>query len=67
MDSLLSATLGAQRGVLFGVPAVVHRYTYAGRNVLAPNDDASDSSKTDARGYLPVEWCVLSPYFVKPA
>jgi hypothetical protein len=60
VEAALSATLAAQRGVLFARPAIVCRHTYAGRNIVAPNDDFEDPTKTDERGYLPVEWWVMS-------
>ena len=49
----------SQNGVIFAIPAVVHRAMYSGRGIIAPNTDFS-SGLVDSRGYLPVEWWVMS-------
>lgn len=48
-----------QRGVLFARPALVHRGMYAGRGVIADNA-AFTADRVDSRGYLPVEWWIMS-------
>eukprot|EP00054_Salpingoeca_dolichothecata_P022945 m.151654 g.151654 ORF g.151654 m.151654 type:complete len:409 (+) comp24514_c0_seq3:1-1227(+) len=51
--------LEEQHGILFAQPAIVHRPTYLGRGILAPNT-AYTPEMTDKRGYVPVEWWVMS-------
>lgn len=51
--------LETQRGVLVAEPAFVHRDMYTGRGVLADNT-RPDAPSRDERGFLPVEWWVLS-------
>ena len=68
-DSLqqkIHETLKQQRGVLFASPAFVGRGIYAGRGIIADNDDFVDG-KTDDRGYLPVEWWIMSKTVAKNA
>lgn len=49
-----------QNGVLFAAaPAFVSRDLYAGRGILAQNTEFTPSM-TDERGYLPVEWWIMS-------
>lgn len=61
-DSLAQAiqkTLEAQRGVIFGRPAIVGRSMYTGRDIIAPNSRFAPGY-TDERGYVPVEWWIMS-------
>ena len=51
--------LSEQGGVVFARPAIVYRGMYAGRGIIAPNSEFS-SDMTDFRGYLPVEWWIMS-------
>ncbi len=53
------AALDAQRGVVRARPAIVHRDTYTGRGVLGKNVSYATGA-VDERGYLPVEWWILS-------
>lgn len=50
-------TIKTNHGVLFAVSAVVHRGMYLGRDVIARN---SSSDFADERGYVPVEWWIMS-------
>jgi hypothetical protein len=54
---LVRETLRRQNGLLFASPAIVHRGSYAGRDIIAPN---SRPEYADERGYLPVEWWIVS-------
>lgn len=68
-DSLqrkIHETLEQQRGVLFASPAFVGRGIYAGRGIIADNTDFVEG-KTDSRGYLPVEWWIMSKTVAKNA
>lgn len=49
----------SQRGVIFASPAHVSRAMYSGRGIIAPNTDFH-SNMVDSRGYLPVEWWIMS-------
>ena len=51
--------LAEQGGVVFARPAIVSRGMYAGRGIIAPNSEFC-SEMTDFRGYLPVEWWIMS-------
>lgn len=53
------ATVKSQHGVIFSKPAIVCRGVYSGRNLLALNSHFSPEL-TDHRGYLPVEWWIMS-------
>ena len=55
-----------QSGLLFALPALVGRNIYAGRGVIAPNTDFSPSN-ADSRGYVPVEWWIMSKSVAKNA
>ena len=55
-----------QSGLLFALPALVGRNIYAGRGVIAPNTDFSPSN-VDHRGYVPVEWWIMSKSVAKNA
>lgn len=49
----------SQKGVIFACPAQVYRAMYSGRGIIAPNTDFSPEL-VDSRGYLPVEWWIMS-------
>jgi len=51
--------LRKQGGMVFANRAVVHRAMYSGRNIIAPNAEFSPDLM-DGRGYLPVEWWIMS-------
>lgn len=51
--------LKTQGGVLFAKQCIVHRVTYSGRDIIAPNSAFTDD-KVDERGYVPVERWILS-------
>ena len=55
----ITKTLDHQQGVLFAEPALVYRNNYSGRNILAKNSKFSEDY-VDERGYLPVEWWIMS-------
>ena len=55
----IKSTIDNQEGVIFAKSAVVHRQMYSGQDVLAPNS-CFTPDKTDGRGYLPVEWWIIS-------
>ncbi|KAL5470726.1 hypothetical protein EMCRGX_G028735 [Ephydatia muelleri] len=55
----LHQVIKRQRGVLFARPALVHRAMYAGRGVIANNVEFT-ADRVDSRGYLPVEWWIMS-------
>lgn len=57
--ALISAVIRAQGGVIFASPALVGRGIYAGRGIIANNTDFSQD-KVDARGYVNVEWWIMS-------
>ena len=52
-------TLAQQGGVVFAHPTIVHRVTYSGRGIIAPNT-AFTADMTDDRGYVPVERWIMS-------
>jgi hypothetical protein len=52
-------TLREQYGVLFAKPAIVHRMQYRGRDIIAKNS-RFEQGYTDDRGYVPVEWWIMS-------
>ncbi len=57
---LIDATIERGKGVVMAqTAAVVYRGTYAGRNIIAKNSKRSPET-TDERGYLPVEWWIMS-------
>lgn len=58
--------LHRQNGVLLSEPALVHRAMYSGRGIIAPNTQFSQDL-VDERGYLPVEWWVMSTTEAKNA
>lgn len=64
-DKVLQA-IKDQNGLLFALPALVGRNIYAGRGVIAQNTDFSPSL-VDARGYVPVEWWIMSKTVAKNA
>ena len=49
----------ARQGVIFARSAIVHREMYSGQDILAPNSTFTPD-KMDERGYLPVEWWIVS-------
>lgn len=55
----IQETISAQDGVLFGQPAIVYRTMYTGRDIIAQNSRFADGY-TDDRGYVPVEWWIMS-------
>lgn len=52
-------TLEQQNGILFAEPAIVYRITYSGRDILAKNS-RFEKGYVDERGYVPVEWWIMS-------
>lgn len=56
---LIRDTLVKQKGILFAKPAIVSRQMYAGRDILARNSKF-EPGYMDDRGYLPVEWWIMS-------
>jgi hypothetical protein len=59
LKSRIEKTIVDQSGILFAKPAIVYRNNYSGRSVLA-NNSSSSSPDSDERGYLPVEWWIMS-------
>ncbi len=55
----LTKTLERQQGILFAEPAIVHRSKYSGRDIIAKNSKFAEGY-TDKRGYVPVEWWIMS-------
>ncbi len=55
----IAKTLEKQQGVLFAEPAVVYRGNYSGREIIAKNSKFAEGY-TDERGYVPVEWWIMS-------
>lgn len=53
----VSETLKNQNGIIFAKPATVFRGTYKGRDIIAKN---SKDEYSDERGYVPVEWWIMS-------
>ena len=45
--------------MIFARPARVYRAMYSGRGIIAPNTEFSPELE-DKRGYLPVEWWIMS-------
>ena len=52
-------TLHIQKGILFAESSFVYRGTYSGRDIISKNS-RFELSYTDTRGYVPVEWWVMS-------
>lgn len=52
--------------MLFARPSIVHRAMYAERGVIANNADFT-AERVDSRGYLPVEWWIMSKTEAKNA
>ena len=63
-QQLIRDTLVKQKGMLFAKPAIVFRQMYAGRDIVAKNSKF-ESGYTDDRGYLPVEWWIMSKTHAK--
>jgi len=61
---LIRDVLAKQKGVLFARPAIVYRQMYAGRDIIAKNSKF-ESGYMDNRGYLPVEWWIMSKTHAK--
>ena len=60
LRGLIRDAIAAGNGCLLAAaPAIVHRGTYAGRNIIGPNSTYS-ASNVDDRGYVPVEWWIMS-------
>ena len=55
----IRSTISKQKGIIFARSAIVHREMYSGQDILAPNS-AFTPDLTDQRGYLPVEWWIMS-------
>lgn len=55
----IAAAVARGDGVLFAEPAMVGRPSYAGRNIIAKNS-AFNREMMDDRGYLTVEWWIMS-------
>lgn len=55
----LLETLESQKGVIFAKPAIVYRGTYKGRDIIAKNS-RDGKGYSDERGYVPVEWWIMS-------
>ena len=45
--------------IVFAEPAIVHRVTYSGNDVIAKNSKFAPGY-VDDRGYVPVEWWIMS-------
>lgn len=56
---LIQDTLVKQKGMLFAKPAIVFRQMYAGRDIVSKNSKF-ETGYMDDRGYLPVEWWIMS-------
>ena len=61
---LIWDTLVKQKGTLFAKPAMVCRQMYAGRDIIAKNSKF-ELGYVDERGYLPVEWWIMSKTHAK--
>jgi hypothetical protein len=59
LKSRIEKAVVDQSGILFAKPAIVYRNNYSGRSILADNSSFASPEK-DARGYLPVEWWIMS-------
>ncbi|KAI6654645.1 hypothetical protein LOD99_1039 [Oopsacas minuta] len=55
----ITTTVEKQEGVIFAKSAIVYRQMYSGQDILAPNSSFT-TDKMDNRGYLPVEWWIIS-------
>lgn len=55
----IQQTIAVQDGVIFGQPAIVYRAMYTGRDIIAQNSRFAPGY-TDDRGYVPVEWWIMS-------
>ena len=55
----ISDTIKKQNGIIFAQPAIVHRYQYSGRDIIAKNSKFTQGY-IDNRGYVPVEWWIMS-------
>ncbi len=59
LRSQLQRSLAEGRGVLFAEPNLVYRNTYTGRGLLGKNQRLGEGDADD-RGYVPVEWWIMS-------
>jgi len=59
LDKITNAVETGNGCLMAAAPAIVFRGTYAGRNIVGPNSTYS-AENTDDRGYVPVEWWVMS-------
>lgn len=57
-ESSFSSIIEKQQGILFARPAIVHRETYLGNDIIMQNSNISLHG--DSRGYVPVEWWIMS-------
>lgn len=64
--ALISQAIKDQDGVIFASPAFVGRGIYAGRGIIADNTDFKPPM-TDDRGYVNVEWWIMSKTVAKNA
>jgi len=53
-----------QKGMLFAKSAIVFRQMYAGRDIVS-NNSKFETGYMDDRGYLPVEWWIMSKTHAK--
>ena len=53
----IESVLKNQNGIIFARSAIVSREMYCGRNIVSKN---SGFEYADERGYLPVEWWIMS-------
>ena len=58
-EQLIRDTLLKQKGTLFARSTRVFRRMYSGRDIIAKNSKF-ESGNVDDRGYLPVEWWIMS-------
>jgi len=59
LSKRVQQTLERQRGVVFAQPALVGRAMYTGRDIIANNSRFAPGYQ-DERGYVPVEWWIMS-------
>ncbi|MBI4163089.1 MAG: hypothetical protein HY513_05380 [Candidatus Aenigmarchaeota archaeon] len=59
MRAKILETFKTQKGIIFAESALVFRETYTGRDIIAKNS-RFEEGYADVRGYVPVEWWVMS-------
>lgn len=59
LSKRVQQTLERQGGVVFAEPALVGRAMYTGRDLIAKNSRFGEGFQDD-RGYVPVEWWIMS-------